>query len=330
MIRLILIIFLILPLGQIVLAEEIIDFINRGNIDRARELISNRSTAARRDGNLLYFQSLIEKDGSESFKFLEASYKADISAEYLEASVYRMAQYHLAKRDFEKLINTCDAYFQHWENGKYRNEILRMAAHACAQNDLMIKAERHISRLQKENDGLLNGALGNLDEAQLLFDKKDYIQAQKICRNLRKTNYSEAVVPALYMLSHYSLLQKRVDDAILYYNILKEGYPHAVGLDDLIERFGDLTQKSSDNRAEEITGTVYSIQVGVFSVKDNAKAMAKNFEKYGFPVEINEKIISDKNYHVVFVGRFVSSEDAMAFKARLEHTEKEAFHVVAR
>jgi len=313
-----------------VFSNEILDQINRGKIDRAREMISRQATAARRDGNLLYFQSLIEADGTESFKFLQASFKADIDPEFLEDCVYRMAQFHLASGDLEKLINTCDTYFQYWEKGKFRLEVLRMAAYACVQKGLKIKADRYINRVKQENDGILGGALGKIDEAKVLFDKKDYIPAQKICRDLRKTDFQQAVVPALYMLSHYSLKQKRVDDAILYYNILKEKYPHAVGLDDLIERFGNLTQKSSDNRAEEITGTIYSVQVGVFSVKNNARAMAKRFEKYGTPVDIKEKVISDKKYHVVYIGRFVSSEEAMTFKARLEHTEKEAFHVVAR
>ena len=87
---------------------------------------------------------------------------------------------------------------------------------------------------------------------------------------------------------------------------------------------------SNDQVAERITGTTYSVQVGVFSVGDNARNFAGRLKKYGEPVEINEKMISGKKYYVVYAGRFLSSEKAMAFKTRLESSEKEAFQVIAR
>lgn len=79
-----------------------------------------------------------------------------------------------------------------------------------------------------------------------------------------------------------------------------------------------------------MTGTVYSVQVGVFSVKDNAKKLAGRLKQYGEPTEISDRVISGKKYYVVYVGRFLSSEEAMVFKARLELSENEAFQVVAR
>ena len=53
-------------------------------------------------------------------------------------------------------------------------------------------------------------------------------------------------------------------------------------------------------------------------------------KKYGKRVEIKEKKISEKNYFVVYVGRFKSTDDAIAFKTILEKSENEAFQVVAR
>ncbi|MCP4705546.1 MAG: SPOR domain-containing protein, partial [candidate division Zixibacteria bacterium] len=78
------------------------------------------------------------------------------------------------------------------------------------------------------------------------------------------------------------------------------------------------------------TGTFYSVQVGVFSIRDNAKALSRSLKKYGKRIDVKEKEISDKNYYVVYVGRFKSTDEAIAFKAILEKSENQAYQVIAR
>lgn len=311
-------------------ASEILRLIKAGQLDKARSMISESVTAVRRDGNLLFYQALLEPDGGKSYQFLEASFKADLSPLYMEDYVYQMALYFLAEANYDKLASTSETYLQHWENGAYRTEILRLGAFAYKKLENVDKAALFLKRVARENDGKLYGNLANLAKAYQLYSEKKYINAQKICRKLRTVEYDEAVVPALYMLSFYSLEQRRTDDAILYYNILRERFPKAVGLDDLVDMFGNLQQKPTGRSAEEITGTKYSVQAGVFSIKKNANKMADRLKAYGQKVEIKRKKISDKNYYVVYVGRFTSMDEAMAFKNSLEQSENEAFHVVAR
>jgi len=294
-------------------------------------LIGESATAVRREGNILFFQALLETDGQQSHQFLEASFKAGLAPSYLEENIYLMAQYYLALENYGKVGSTAEAYLQQWERGKYRDEMLRLAAVGFERTGDSNKAQRYRSLLERENPDSRFSITAKLDRAVSLYQDKKYMQAQKICRNLRAGRYSTAAAPALYMLSYYSLEQKRMDDAILYYNILREAYPYAVGLDELIDRFSGMERKTAgDTRAEQITGTIYSVQVGVFSEKDNANTMARRMKGYGMDVDINDKYISDKKYYVVYVGRFVSSEEAMSFKTRLEASENEAFHVVAR
>jgi tetratricopeptide (TPR) repeat protein len=311
-------------------ASEIIDLINQGRIDDARREIGEASTAVLRDGTLLYCQALLETDGDKSLQLLETALKSEMSPQYQEDNIYLMILYFMADGSYKRAISTSEAYLQHWEAGRYRSEVLRLASVANGKIDRQQTSAEYLDRLIKEESGELYGFIGQLDRANQLYGSRDYIGAQKICRNLRNIKHDEVVVPSLYLLSYHSIEQKRIDDAILYFNILKEGYPHAVGLDDLIDRFGGFEKRSGDQRAEEMTGTVYSVKAGVFSVKDNAKTLADHLKKYGERVETEQKIISDKKYYVVYVGRFLSSEDAMAFKARLELSEKEAFQVVAR
>jgi tetratricopeptide (TPR) repeat protein len=326
------IVFLIFQVAfcQSALTSDVIDLLNEGKIDEARRLVAESSTATLRDGTLLYYQALLEPDGQKSMQFHDAAFKAEMEPQFLEHSTYLRALYHLADRNYEKLGATSEAYLQYWENGKYRAEVLRLAALAFKKQNEFAKSDRFRKNLIDEFAGSRTGKIGQLDEAVRLYEKKDYLAAQKICRKLSNSKYDEIVPPALYLLSGYSIEQNRIDDAILYYNILKETYPTAVGLDDLMNRLGQLYRESDNSRAERLTGTIYSVQVGVFFIKDNAKRLAERMKQYGEKVEIANKIVSDKKYYVVFAGQFQSTEEAMVFKSRLEMAEKEAFQVVAR
>lgn len=303
--------------------------IEQGDLTGARQEIGRLATAATRDGSILYCQALLETDGYASAKFLDAAFKAGVTSEWLEDNVRLKVLYYLADKDYTNLASAALGYLQHWENGRYRPTMLRLYALATDEIGKKDAADRHLDLLTRENENRVEGDIGRLEKARRLYDAEEYAAAQKICRALIKSKNDEAVAPALYLLSSYSFRQKKIDDAILYYNILKESYPEAVGLDDLVSGFSDM-KLSGGGDAEKITGTFYSVQVGVYSVRDNAREMKKRMEKYGQPLDIQEKTITNKKYYVVYVGKFNSSDDAIAFKARLETQENEAFQVVAR
>ena len=136
---------------------------------------------------------------------------------------------------------------------------------------------------------------------------------------------------ALYLLTSESIRRNRADDAVFYYNLFQEAYPYAIGLESLLNRLGKMsTDNSQEYEADKLTGTYYSVKVGVFSKRGNAKKQANLFKKYGYKVEIKSKVISKVKYHVVYVGHFKTFEKAAAFKDKLEAEHHEPYQVVAR
>ena len=98
-----------------------------------------------------------------------------------------------------------------------------------------------------------------------------------------------------------------------------------------MDQLGEMSSgKATDNQAEKLTGTYYSVKVGVFSEKGNAKRQRDLFKDYGHEIEIKDKTISGRKYHVVYVGRFQDYQQALAFQAQLEAAHNEPFQVVAR
>jgi cell division septation protein DedD len=119
------------------------------------------------------------------------------------------------------------------------------------------------------------------------------------------------------------------ETALLNYNILRERYRTAIGQEKLAAALQDVSESQTGKEASEvITGVTYSVQVGVFSEKDNARRMEERIKAYGYSTRIAKRTISGSTYHVVLAGEFPTMNDAQAARQKLERGENEVFKVV--
>jgi hypothetical protein len=311
--------------------DNIYSLIRQGRLREAADSLSGVSTASTRDGNKLFFSSLLEPDAEQSVRLMEAALQASVSAVYRQEIYYRLVQYYFLKEDRIRLGQLVSEYLAYWEAGKYRPEMMRFSILLDESAGAFDAAVRQTDRyLLEYNSGHAN-QWGLVDKARVMarFDKQ--VATENMLRKLSREKSGPGVSQALYLLAVDAIRGKNADGAVFYYNLLREAYPGAVGLDALLDDMGALRSiQSSDDRAERVTGTYYSIQVGVFSVKDNARRQAEMFKAYEHEVQIRDKKISEVNYHVVYVGKFTSYEAARGFKAMLEANHKEVYQVVAR
>ena len=318
-------------MGHTALAENIYTLIKTGKIDEAKSQLSQLTSAQNRDGDMLFFQSLLSESGDKSAQMMEAALKTGVSATFRQEIYYHLAHYYFITGDDYKLNKIVNEYRTNWENGVYRSEMIRFSIlldeHDKKYNDAIKQADRYLMEYTAESDN----QFGQIDKARIMEEFNKPVAAYNLLRTLSKENSGPCVSMALYMLAFTAIENKRTDDAVFYYNLCREGYPSAVGLDATIERMtGMSTSGDRDSKAEQRTGTTYSIQVGVFSTKDNAERFSEDFKKFGKNVEIDNKRISDKNYYVVFVGNFSSYNAALTFKKMLESNFDEAFQVKVR
>ncbi len=310
-------------------ADNIFSLIRDGKLDEAADSLSDVTTASTRDGNRLFYRSLLEGDAEKSAQFMEAALKGSVAPIYRQEIYYRLAMYYLLKEDYQRLSQFVSEYRAYWENGKYRSEMQRFSVLLDERQGAFDVAVKQTDRYLLEYSSGDASQWGMVDKARVMRRYDKDVGAHNMLRKLSREKSGPGVPLALYMLANEAIDQKNTDDAVFYYNLLREGYPTAVGLDALMEKMEGLSS-SHDSRAEKLTGTFYSVQVGVFSVKDNANTQADIFKQYNQKVEIKQKKISDVKYHVVYVGRYTSYEEARKFKTMLETNHKEAYQVVAR
>lgn len=221
-------------------------------------------------------------------------------------------------------------YTARFEPGRHALEMRRLAIAADERAGRFQAALRQADRLSTEVSREADRQWVTVDRGRILAAFGKNIGAMKMLRRLSRAKSGEGVPQALYLLAMHAARGGKVDDAVFYYNVLREAYPAAVGLDALIDSLGTLDVRSDDDSAERVTGTFYSVKVGVFSKRGNARRQAEIFRAYDRPVDIKRRTISGKRYYVVYVGRFTDWDEAVAFKTQLEATHGDVYQVVAR
>jgi len=312
--------------------DDIYRLIERGRLQEARDALSNVSTAALRNGNNLFFQALLESDGKRAAELMEIALNSSVSTEYREDIYLRLAEYYYLTGANHKLQRLIVDYRTTWEDGRYRDRMLRYSIAVDERAGASESALHQVDRYLLDYTSGETEQWGEIDKARILKSGRKDIGSARIAKQLSRRKSGPGVPQALYLLTLEGIRSDRPDDAVFYYNLLREAYPVAIGLDALIDRMDDVSggSESRDIEANEITGTFYSIQVGVFSQKGNAEKMADRFRGYGHKVEIRSKTVSDVRYHVVYVGHFNAYHEAAAEKAKFEQQHNEVFQVVAR
>lgn len=312
-------------------SDDIYVLIHKGKLSQARDLISKASTASIRDGNMLYFQSLLEPDADNAASLMKAALGAAVITRYTEEIYYRLAQYYLIEKNYTRLAEILAEYKSRWPDGKRQGEIMRMLLF-LDEKDRKFETALHQcdDYLVRFSEGA-SAQWGRIDKARILDAYGKKIGATRLLRRLSREKSGIGIPQALYMLGTGAAANKQVDDAVFFYNLFREGYPSAVGLDDLVVQLGSMSGSvTNDIAAEKLTGTFYSVKVGVFSNSGNAKRQADKFRGYDQKVQIKSKDISGQKYHVVYVGHFQDYQQAARLKIQLEAAHNDLFQVVTR
>jgi tetratricopeptide (TPR) repeat protein len=312
-------------------SESVYSLIQRGRFDEARDSLSRQASASVRDGDALFCQALLETNGAAAARLMEAALGAPNGSTHAEEITYRLAQYYHFRRDYNRVSELVDNYLTDWSKGSFRGRMLRLSVLADERAGELDAALRQCDRYLVENSSGESQQWGLIDKARVMEANGKSIGAAETVKQLSRSRRGPGVPQALYLLGMQAVAKRRADDAILYYNMIHEAYPSAVGLDQLTSGLGEMPDEPrSGNRAELATDTYYSIKVGVFSEAENALRQAEKFKAPGVKVDIESKKISGRDYRVVYVGRFQDYEAAVRFKLQLEAANNESFQVVAR
>ena len=96
----IILLLLCLLFSSPVAAESIYDMITKGDLEKAADTLSKLSTASVRNGNILFYQSLLEPDAGKALQLMEAALDASVDIQYREEITLGWLSFYLLKNNY--------------------------------------------------------------------------------------------------------------------------------------------------------------------------------------------------------------------------------------
>lgn len=144
---------------------------------------------------------------------------------------------------------------------------------------------------------------------------------QDIVDNYSTSKYADAALYRIfsyyYALGLYETAQKKLDQLILDY----PGSPYIkIAQQNKFPGDGDLTANKEEDSTKVIEEKTvseqefkFTIQAGAFSNSNNAESLTTEFLNSGIFAETKDKLVGGTVFHVVYVGKFVTENDAEGF-----------------
>ena len=149
--------------------------------------------------------------------------------------------------------------------------------------------------------------------------QKAVVIYQKVVDEYPDSKYADA---ALYRIYSYYYALGLYESATEKLNKLITDYPKSpyikIAKQNQLPVNPEITQEDETDitqQNEDVGETDYkfTIQAGAFSNKENAESLQIKFEKSGIFSEIKDKLVAGTTFHVVYVGKFVTENDAENF-----------------
>ena len=184
---------------------------------------------------------------------------------------------------------------------------------------------------------------GNIDEArsELLDLKEEYPESpsvkflegvltengqlavviyQDIVDNYPTSKYADAslyrIFSYYYALGLYETAQKKLDQLILDYPgspYIKIAQQNKFPSEDIsVNEEEDSTEVNGEETVAE-QEFKFTIQAGAFSNRDNAESLKAEFLNSGIFSDTKEKLVGGTRFHIVYVGKFLTENDAESF-----------------
>ncbi len=135
----------------------------------------------------------------------------------------------------------------------------------------------------------------------------------KIVNSYPASKYADA---SLYRIYSYYYALGLYEAAKNHMDRLKKEYPDSPYIkisDKNIPSEDEITVVNKEQKKIPKTNYNYRIQAGAFGKLQNAQSLKKDFVDSGFKSEIKDKTIGGTVFHVVYVGEFLSEDEAKNF-----------------
>jgi len=312
--------------------EDAVRHFQTGRLEETKRTLLNLTDEHADDPELWFFLGKVEERGALSRRYLESV--ADRCPDWLRSAEAGLlvCKYEFCRGMNLSTIEQAGKFGETFAQSEAAPELLWISGCSFLAMGQADSALSEFEQILKSFPGSSWAQWAQLGRGDCFFAGGNYDQAiAQYNRVVHDYKYSEAFPFALSGLASSFPRLKRPEEALLYQNLLKERYPRSPeSVLNPAETERPTKGSREEARAERLAGIRYTVQLGVFGEKQNALKLRSEFERQGYSVKVNDKIIGGKRYRSVQIGSFVSYEDASRLKEELESQTGESYRIVIR
>lgn len=303
-----------------------------GQLDRAQQVLLGLSTEQGQDPVVLLLLAKTEERGERSREYLQEAMGRGFNWDGCDQAKLLMCRYEFCRGMYLTTVDLAGDLEKEFPRSETAPEALWVSGCSHLAMDKKVAARIEFNCILTGFPGSDWAAWARLGIGDCFLDEEDYGQAVSAYHQVLDYHRdSEAFPFALVGLIGCYTQMDDPEKALLYHNLLMEKFPRSVESMEVVPRVSEQPKESEDEgRAERLAGVKYTIQLGVFGVRDNALRLQSQFQKQGYSISIKTKEISGKKYWVVQLGSFTSYGEASDLKKELEAQTDGSYRVVIR
>jgi tetratricopeptide (TPR) repeat protein len=316
----------VVALVALVVASAAADFddavraFERGERDRASTLFSEVASSDPRNPGAQYYIGLLQPDGDKAAERFQRAVNLAPNSMYAARSRLQLARYYLSRGLSLTAVKELTAPRADLTESE-EAEALTVLVQAYLASGRPADA---LAVLDTSDTGRRNAPWLLLASGDALLARGDAVGAQKEYRRIVVGHASHPTVTLALVGSAEAAV--RMGDVVAARDALVRlrarelpGYLTAE-VDRIEARLGSPPDTTT-------TEAKFSVQVGVFSVKDNAERTRDGFVARGYPVRIVPRTDTEPTLYVVLVGAFATRDEAARAREKLE-AEDDATYLV--
>ncbi|MBK7141094.1 MAG: SPOR domain-containing protein [bacterium] len=315
--------------------DEIYQAIQKGRWRAAADRLAEMKDV-NSNGNLLFLHGLLERSGDRAAKFFETALTRSVSVKFQEEIYIRLAQYYLQMDNLGRVSEITNEYRTRFEKGKHRVAMARIRILAEEMNGDRTAALGLNERYMKANSRGESADWGKMDLARILLGSRGDETGVEKLRDLSASSSEIAVPQAMAILGEYHMEKGEIEEAMRCYELLREEYPSAIGLDLLARQLGQsarpkMTITTQSAKPKPLPkAEKYAIQAGAFSSQKFANEQVDRLRRERLPTKVEKKESDGRTLWVVYIGEYKDLRAAEEARQKLQKRYGETYEVVPR
>jgi len=313
--------------------QEARNLMQQGKVEEARQVLQKHLRGHSKDVAALLLMGKLEKEGDVSLGyFKDVQRSSDVDKRAQEANL-QIGYYYYVKGQYVTAIEILTAFKKQFTASDFMTQVLWILGQSYLATEQLEEAKVEFQTLV-ENYPYTWASWGYLGLGDAYFASGDYENAVAFYQKLLE-NYAGSDACGLAYAQISAACTELGDEtkAGLYLNMYKEKFPAGLQSTAILEPVTPVKKTSSkikSGEAEKFLKVTYTVQLGVFSIRDYAENLMVQVKALGHKPILTNKVINDKKYYVVQTGSFSSLEAAQDLKEGLEQALNQSFRVVIR